>query len=128
MSVSLALGCSGGRQPVLQFLEFRRGFRILCFSAQDIEGAPQGGDGGIFEPRAGLREVDTPVGHQFRLETLVVSIIDDGVEYHRAHAELLYAHERQLGGGDPFGEATVQVRRRIGTRNVVELVGDIIGF
>lgn len=78
---------------MLQFLEFHRGVRVLCFSAQDIEGAPQGSHGGIFEPRAGLSEVDAPVGHQFPFKTLVVSIIDDGVEYHRAHAELLYAHE-----------------------------------
>ena len=87
---------SGGRQPMFEFLELRR--RVGILHAHILKRAAQRGDGGILQERTVPSIVCAPVGDQLRLHGLVVSIIEDGVEYHDADRDLLHSRERQFGG------------------------------
>ena len=87
---------SGRRQAMFEFLELRRRVGILL--AHVLQRAEQRGDGGIFQERTVPSIVRAPVGDQFRLQGFVLSIIEDGVEYHDADRDLLHSRERQFGG------------------------------
>ena len=52
----------------------------------------------------------------------------DGVDDHGADGELLHPAPGQRGCRVAFGKAAAQVRGRIGARDVVELIADVVGF
>ena len=75
-----------------------------------------------------LAIVNAPIGNQFVLEKLVVSVIDDGIEHHCAHRQLLHPRPAQRGRGQAFGETAAQVGGRIRARDLVEKIADIVRF
>jgi len=82
--------------PPLDSIIYSQGVGIL--HAHILKRAAQRGDGGILKERTVPSIVCAPVGDQLRLHGLVVSIIEDGVEYHDADRDLLHSRERQFGG------------------------------
>src|SRR5450631_759771 len=97
---------------MLEFFKLNRGIRVL--RARRFEPPAQRRRRGILHMRAGMPIVRPPIRDQLRLEHVVVSIIDDRVEYYRAKRKLLYPGPRQAGSGMSFREAAAQIRRRIG--------------
>ena len=83
---------SSGRQSMLEFFQLNRGIRVL--RARRFEPPAQRRRRGILHMRAGMPIVRPPIRDQLRLEHVVVSIIDDRVEYYRAKRKLLYPDPR----------------------------------
>ncbi len=81
---------------MFEFLELRR--RVGILRTHILKRAAQRGHGGIFQERTVPSIVCAPIGDQFRLQGFVVSIIEDGVEYHDADRDLLHSREGQFGG------------------------------